>query len=104
MFSIFLAYVCTIFKAIYLFLVFKIEYSTRSIFYKNEDSRNFFGDDILVMRTGLNNHTGWNFVSKILSAQGLISSHRVDFFLKNNKRTCLSIRHTTVQACFVNAV
>ena len=96
MFSIFLAYVCTIFKTIYLFLVFKIEYSTRSIFYKNEDSRIFFGDDFLVMRTGLNNRSGWNFFSKIISAQGLISSHRVDFFLKNNKRTCSSIRHTRV--------
>ena len=32
----------------------------------------FFGDDILVMRTGLNNRTGWNFFSKIISAQGLI--------------------------------
>ena len=65
-------------------------------FTKMKTQEIFFGDDILVMRTGLNNHTGWNFVSKIISAQGLISSHRVDFFLKNNKRTCSAIRDIRV--------
>ena len=35
------------------------------------------------------------FLKKI-SPQGLISSHRVDFFHKNNKRTCSAIRDIRV--------
>ena len=35
-------------------------------------------------------------LSKQINAQSLIRTHRYDFFLKINKRTCLSIRNSKV--------
>ena len=48
--------------------------------------------------------TGWEIFLKLINAQCLISSHRTDFFLKKNKRTCATIRqvrvHTYTQILF----
>ena len=41
-------------------------------------------------------HTGWEIFLKLINAQCLISSHRADFFLKKNKRTCAAIRQAKV--------
>ena len=40
--------------------------------------------------------TGWEIFLKLINAQCLISSHRTDFFLKKNKRTCATIRQVRV--------
>ena len=40
--------------------------------------------------------TGWEIFLKLINAQCLISSHRTDFFLKINKRTCAAIRQARV--------
>ena len=47
------------------------------------------------------NHTGWEIFLKLINAQCLISSHRADFFLKKNKRTCATIRQAKVPTCFL---
>ena len=44
--------------------------------------------------------TGWEIFLKLINAQCLISSHRTDFFLKKNKRTCATIRQVRVP-CFL---
>ena len=41
--------------------------------------------------------TGWEIFLKLKNAQFLISSHRTDFFLKINKRTCAAIRQARVR-------
>ena len=40
--------------------------------------------------------TGWEIFLKLINTQCLISSHRTDFFLKKNKRTCATIRQARV--------
>ena len=46
--------------------------------------------------------TGWEIFLKLINAQCLISSHRTDFFLKKNKRTCATIRQVRVHTlCYV---
>ena len=40
--------------------------------------------------------TGWEIFLKLINAQCPISSHRTDFFLKINIRTCAAIRQARV--------
>ena len=53
------------------------------------------------MTYNVEKHTGWEIFLKLINAQCLISFHRTDFFLKQSKRTCATIRQVRVHYILV---